>query len=187
MSSTKLKFIDLLIFKMETTTKIPEGINSAHANAHLNTAVPCFFPHLDTQNNTEKKPFSHELDIKQSKELKAFLGTNYAEAPFLLHTLWALVLRCYTAQDDVCFAYEEMLDFDQVVGLPFVRLVLDEAGSLAQTIKQAQNDYMEALQSNVLHPPVENLCNSLLSITRSSDNSSQDPAPCHEQVRFAIT
>jgi len=129
-----------------------------------------------------KEPISHELEIKQTRELQGLLAANPPEAPFLLQTLWALVLRCYTAQNDVCFAYEETLDSD-FVGLPFVRLVLDETTSLADTIKQAQNDYMKALESSTLHPTAEILCNTILSLTRSSDNSMKEISSTgHEQV-----
>jgi len=172
---------------METTSEMPQTTNSPSPNAHLNAAVSCCFPQLGSILSNNKEPISHQLEIKQSKELQAFLATNPADTPFLLQTLWALVLRCYTAQNDVCFAYEETLDSD-FVGLPFVRLVFDEEASLGRTIKQARNDYMGALESNTLHPLAEGSCNTILSVTRSLDNSLKELAtPCHEQVGFKIT
>jgi hypothetical protein len=159
---------------MNTSSKIIKSI-SAPPNPYLNAAVPCYFPRLDIQSIEKNKPISHELDIKQSKELQAFLRTNSDEVPFLLHALWALVLRCYTAQEDVCFAYHEIFDSEQVLGLPFVRLVLDEAESLAQMVKQARHNYFSTLESGIPHPPVEGLYNTILSIAASSESFSQIP------------
>ena len=169
---------------METTLEMQQSINLPHPNPPPRLAVSCCFPQLNSILSNDKKPISHELEIKNTKELQAFLATNPAEAPFLFQTLWALVLRCYTSQHDVCFAYEETVDSD-FVGLPFVRLVFDDAASLADTIKQARNDYMGALESSTLHPPAESLCNTTLSVTRSMDNSSRElGGRCDEQVGF---
>lgn len=168
---------------MNTSSKITKN-TSASPNSHLNATVPCYFPQLDTLGRDKKRPISYELDIKQTKDLQALLRTNSDEAPFLLHTLWALVLRCYTTQEDVCFAYEEFSDSEQVVGLPFVHLVLDEAESLAQTIKQARHDYLGTLESGTPDPSEKSLCNTILSIANSSEPFSKIPdASHHGQVR----
>ena len=165
---------------MNTATKMPVVINSVRPDAHMSTAVSCYFPPLGSIISNDKKPIGHALEIHNA-DLEAFLRTNSAEAPFLIQTLWALVLRCYTTQNDVCYAYEEKLGKNQTVG--FVRLMLDESVSLAGTIKQAQHGYVGALESNTLNPPVKPLCNTILSITRPFDSSLEDVGtPGNEQV-----
>jgi hypothetical protein len=154
---------------MDTTSKINEGSNLTHQNAYLDGALPCRFPLFGTERRSEKQPFTHELEIKQAKELRNLLAMDPAETPYLLHAIWALVVRCYTGQNDVCFAYKDMFDSEELVGLSIVRLALDESVSVAQTIKQARLDYRKALQSSVLNVSVGDLCSTILSLSRSSD------------------
>jgi hypothetical protein len=154
---------------METTSKINEGNNLTHRNAYLDGVVPCRFPLFGTERSSEKHPFTHALEIKQAKELQNLLAMDPAETPYLLRAIWALVVRCYTGQNDVCFAYKEMCDSEELVGLSIVRLILDESVSVAQTIKQARFDYGKTLQSSVPNVSVGDLCSTILSLSRSSD------------------
>jgi len=154
---------------MDTTSKIDDGNNRTHGTAYLDGVMHCRFPLFATERSSERQPFTHELEIKQVKELRNLLAMDPAEIPSVLHAIWALVVRCYTGQNDVCFDYKEMFDSEKLVGMSIVRLVLDESVSVAQTIKQARLEYGRAPQSSVLNVSVKDLCSTILSISRSSD------------------
>jgi hypothetical protein len=154
---------------MDTTSEINDGNDCSHRTAYLDGVVPCRFPLFATERSSEKQPFTHELEIKQVKELRSLLAMDPAEIPSVLHAIWALVVRCYTGQNDVCFGYKEMFDSEKLSGLSIVRLVLDESVSVAQTIKQARLAYGKTHRSSVLNFSVKDLCSTILSISRSSD------------------
>jgi hypothetical protein len=159
---------------MDPISKPHNGNVSPLPNADLGITMPCHFPQLETKPSGEKNIVSCELEIEQTQELKSLLAVDSAGTPFLLQTLWALVLRCYTSQNDVAFLYEETLDSAQIVGLPFVHVVLDEGACLSETIKQVRAKYMANLQSNIFLAPTKRLCNTRLCIARFPDSSLEE-------------
>ena len=123
-----------------------------------------------------RKKSSHEIEVRQAKDLHTLLAEDPVQTRFIFQTIWALVLRCYTGQNDVCFAYKEMLDSEEVASLPIVRLILDEAATLTQTVKQARRDYTGTLACNAIGVPNKSVANTLLSISRSLNACIEDPA-----------
>lgn len=161
---------------METILNINNSYNSAHENHYLDGVLPCHIPIPKDNKGGEKEILSHEIGVRQAKDLHTLLAEDPVQTRFIFQTIWALVLRCYTGQNDVCFAYKEMLDSEEVASLPIVRLILDEAATLTQTVKQARRDYTGALASNPIDVPKKSVANTLLSLSRSLNTRIEDPA-----------
>jgi len=136
-------------------------------NLYLESAIPCKLASFCHDESHEKKLSTLEVDLHHLNELPSLSEANL---PFLLQTAWALVLRCYTGQNDVCFGYEEIQD-SEAITMPMARVVLDETKSIQQTIEKTQHDYTTALQSGVLKLPVESFCNTALSFVKYSDSA----------------
>lgn len=72
---------------------------------------PCLFPNLRDPNNGNKNDSllggteAVVASLNLAEDVQAFCKTHGLTATNIVHISWALVLRCFTGTDDVCFGY----------------------------------------------------------------------------------
>lgn len=124
---------------MDSTTVINDW------DTYLEGVTPCRFPRFSRPANEDAAAFppiqqisSAPVNVEQADEDKVLAqsATNPDGLGAVLRTAWALLLRCYTGQDDVCFNYQHSGD---VAGDPIVvRFLLNDSASVAGTVDRAR-------------------------------------------------
>jgi amino acid adenylation domain-containing protein/non-ribosomal peptide synthase protein (TIGR01720 family) len=79
------------------------GSNLDFWKEYLADIEPCNFPSISIHNSGEGR--STRTLNKQTDKLHAFSKTAGVAVETLFQIAWALVLRCYTGNDDVCFGF----------------------------------------------------------------------------------
>ncbi|RYO85997.1 hypothetical protein DL766_007978 [Monosporascus sp. MC13-8B] len=123
---------------------------------HLEGVVPCHIPHDDSKGGTLVSG-AKALEIKKIDitGILAYCQKERVTLANVLQTAWALVLRAYTKQDDVCFSYMcsgrdvPVNGVEAAIG-PFIsllvcRLKLEAARRVAETATKIQDDYLASL------------------------------------------
>ena len=141
--------------------------NTTTMETYLQGLAPCRFPrfsHLPqtlngasgapTRNATTaatRRPIGNArvaFDQPVADELVSLSSRDPESVGAVLRTAWALLLRCYTGQDDVSFACQLMNE--PGIGEPVVvRFLLDDSASVAETIERTKSE----LAAGIL-PPV---------------------------------
>lgn len=81
-----------------------EGLN--YWKAYLADVEPCLFPVLvDGAVEAQRILGSYVLNLERVSELQAFSTNSGVTLSNVLQLVWALVVRCYTGSDEVCFGY----------------------------------------------------------------------------------
>ncbi|KAL4976782.1 hypothetical protein BDW66DRAFT_150741 [Aspergillus desertorum] len=106
---------------------------------------PCLFPELSPRKeqgrlSTESLRLSNAWEIQNASKALSITPN------ILLQTVWALVLRCYTGLEDVCFGYQIFTKRGPVSILP-CRLNLSDDLKL-QDIMQKRKEDMECMSKN---------------------------------------
>ncbi|KAF4630787.1 hypothetical protein G7Y89_g7349 [Cudoniella acicularis] len=128
-------------------TKIKEISSKMGSNASTSTLETCQFPRLDGDLSEMKRILSINVDVVDVQELQ---NLGFKKASKIVQTAWALVIRCYTGLEDVCYGLEDSSDGQSIAGLPMIRLKFEDNASLAQltemvcteNLTQYQNDEM---------------------------------------------
>lgn len=110
--------------------------------AYLKGLTPCRFPRFSRPaNDTTNGPrqvASARVSVEQADRLLSLSTTDPEELSAVLRTAWALLLRCYTGQDDVSFSFQHGGD---VAGEPIVaRFLLEDSATVADTVGRAKTD-----------------------------------------------
>ena len=123
--------------------------------AYLADIEPCHFPPLNDGGKEFKKLQSLDLNLTQGSELQAFCTKNGLTLSNVLQLVWALVLRCYTGSDEVCFGYlasgrdVPVPGIQDAVGvfinMLICRMNLMPGVQLSQALKQVQADYVNSM------------------------------------------
>ncbi|RDW76398.1 nonribosomal peptide synthase Pes1 [Aspergillus mulundensis] len=71
---------------------------------HLADIEPCLFPEL-TPKREQGKFCTMSLQLSNASEIQRVCNDLAITPNLFLQTVWALVLRCYTGLEDVCFGY----------------------------------------------------------------------------------
>ena len=105
----------------------------------------CHFPATGRQMGGHKRPLSVRVELQHLDTLEQLLekdsGGEILSA--VVKTAWALLLRCYTGLDEVCFEYEEIgtsrtsRSSDDSGGVSFLRI--QEGMPIEELVKQAQD------------------------------------------------
>jgi hypothetical protein len=113
--------------------------------AYFAGATPCRFPRFSRSDKEDgaapaslQQLSSAPVNVEQADadKLMALSTTDPDGLCAVLRTAWAMLLRCYTGQDDVCFNYQQMGD---VASDPIVaRFLLDDSASIAGTVGRAK-------------------------------------------------
>lgn len=81
-----------------------EGLN--YWKTYLADVEPCLFPALvDGATEIDSILGSYVLNLERVSELQQFCTSSGVTLSNVLQLVWALVIRCYTGSDEVCFGY----------------------------------------------------------------------------------
>lgn len=138
---------------------------------YLADVGPCRFPRFDGEIDSPKRPLSIEVELRHRKELQTLAAKDKETLPCMLRTAWALVLRCYTGLEDVCFGYQE-IGTDGVVdgawklaerseGMSTARMTFDGAVALAKLLDGAKDDYVRGRRYQYFKPAEASLGSTL--------------------------
>jgi hypothetical protein len=108
-------------------------------DTYLKGLTPCRFPLFSRANHTAaplQQTSSLRVDVEQADRLLALSTDDPGELGALLCTAWALLLRCYTGQDDVSFSFQH--GGDVALGPVVARFLLDDGASVAGTVGRAR-------------------------------------------------
>ncbi|KAI1176853.1 peptide synthetase [Nemania sp. FL0916] len=128
--------------------------------SYLNGTQPCNFPSQWTgtqlaERNGPNRNHVIEAPLRRHKELTEFCAKMEITISTALQAAWAVLLRTYTANEDVCFAYtcsgrDIQLDGIEMTCGPLVNLVIRRLNfankSLRSTIETIQEDFVSSLQ-----------------------------------------
>jgi hypothetical protein len=132
-----------------------EADTLASWSKYLAGAEPCQFPCYDGDISGEKQPLSVNVELTHKQDLQDRLTKDSEVLPAILRTAWALILRCYTGAEDVCFGYQEIRKqvyasgtpweaANMPVGMQIARVKLDEGDSLTELLGKVGDDYTRA-------------------------------------------
>ncbi|TGJ81217.1 hypothetical protein E0Z10_g7541 [Xylaria hypoxylon] len=128
--------------------------------SYLNGTQPCNFPSLWTGNqlveqNVPDRCQVVEAPFRRQKELSEFCAKMEITISTALQAVWAILLRTYTGNEEVCFAYtcsgrDIQLDGVETICGPLVNLVVRRVSlvdkSLRSMIEAIQEDFVNSLQ-----------------------------------------
>ncbi|KAI1752012.1 peptide synthetase [Xylaria castorea] len=128
--------------------------------SYLNGTQPCNFPSLWTGSRlTEQNVPDHcqvvKLPFRRHKELSELCARMQITLSTVLQAVWAILLRTYTGNEEVCFAYtcsgrDIQLDGVETICGPLVNLVVRRVSlvdkSLRSMIETIQEDFVDSLQ-----------------------------------------
>ncbi|RYP33087.1 hypothetical protein DL767_004872 [Monosporascus sp. MG133] len=123
---------------------------------HLEGVVPCHIPHDDSKGGTlESGAKALEIERIDITGILAYCQKERVTLANVLQTAWALVLRAYTKQDDVCFSYmcsgrDVPVDGIETAIGPFISLLvcrakLESARRVTEAATKIQDDYLASL------------------------------------------
>ncbi|KAI0855373.1 peptide synthetase [Xylaria cubensis] len=128
--------------------------------SYLNGAQPCNFPSLwtgsqSTGQNVPDRCQVVEFPFQRHKELSELCASMQITISTVLQAVWAILLRAYTGNEEVCFAYtcsgrDIQLDGVETICGPMVNLVVRRVSlggkSLRSMIETIQEDFVDSLQ-----------------------------------------
>lgn len=103
----------------------------------LSGLAPCLFPRFSRPAEepglaaARRRIASVRVPVEQADKLLELSTTNPDGLAAVLRTAWALLLRCYTGQDDVNFGFQRGGDD---AGVIITRFILDDSSSLEGTV-----------------------------------------------------
>ncbi|OCL14025.1 nonribosomal peptide synthase [Glonium stellatum] len=122
----------------------------------LTDVEPCLFPTLsDGEADSIGTLSSHIIKLELMAELQAFCTEVGVTMSNVLQLVWALVLRCYTGSDDVCFGYlasgrdMPVKNIEQAVGtfinMLVCRINLPDDLELGEALSKIQRDFANSM------------------------------------------
>lgn len=109
---------------------------------YLAGATPCRFPMFNRAEHHTATGLpqigSALVVVEQEDKLLALSTKNVDGLSAVLRTAWALLLQCYTGQDDVSFGFE--LGADHGDGPTVARFRLDGSASVGRTVARAKTE-----------------------------------------------
>ncbi|KAM0805972.1 nonribosomal peptide synthase Pes1 [Usnea florida] len=127
----------------------------AYWRHYLDSVEPCYFPVLADGKRGKRELQTLELELEDTPYLQSFCAQHSVTLSNVLQLVWALVLRAYTGNDNVCFGYlssgrdAPLEGIQDAVGLFISMLVCRmefSSGVLVNTtLKQIQEDYTQSM------------------------------------------
>ncbi|CAG8909366.1 unnamed protein product [Penicillium egyptiacum] len=122
---------------------------------HLEDAIPCHIPTLNDDLLVEGQPGELKVDIQGVDALYELCAAKNFTPATVFQAAWALVLRAYTGQDDVCFGYltagREMpvTEVSEAVGV-FINMMvyhthISPETTIASLVKETQQSFLGGL------------------------------------------
>ena len=137
--------------------KNPANDSMDYWKSYLDGARPCHLPALDAVPNTHRKVFTMPIEFSQadSSVLHDFCVDRGVTPANFFQAAWAILLRVYTGEDDVCFGYVSsgrelpMAHIQDIVG-PFINMLVCRAdvtkeSAVLELIQQMQDEYISSI------------------------------------------
>ena len=163
-------------------------MNSPTTETHPTGFTPCRFPTFHCPDQavaaSPRQIGSVRITLEQASKLLELSNTDEHELGAVLGTAWALLLQCYTGQDDVSFGFQH--GGEGTIGPVVARFLLSGAASVVETVSRAKIHVFSrprvstaALGSgNADHPPVDTAV-VLWTFTKASAPCPILPSVCH--------
>ena len=122
---------------------------------YLQNIEPCHFPALTDTSKDERQLRTLELELRDIARLQSFCSQRGVTLSTALQFVWALVLRAYTGNQNVCFGYLSsgrdvpIEGIENAVGLFISMLVCrmdcDDDLLVSTGLEQIRNDYTQSM------------------------------------------
>ncbi|KAL8839224.1 MAG: hypothetical protein Q9170_001830, partial [Blastenia crenularia] len=129
--------------------------DAAYWRRYLDNIEPCHFPALTDGSKEERQLRSLELELRDVARIQSFCTQRSVTLSTALQFVWALVLRSYTGNENVCFGYlssgrDVPIDgIENAVGLFISMLVCrmdcDKAALVSDALEQIRDDYTQSM------------------------------------------
>jgi hypothetical protein len=142
--------------------------------SHLQGALPCLLPSLQDHDNNDPSQSASTVrsfitELGPTEALDTFCEAHELALTVLFHVAWALVVKQYTASEDVCFGYiasgrhAPVQGIDDMVG-PFINMLVGRidmpAGTtLLSLLQQYNRTYLHSLEHQ--YQPLAEALNSI--------------------------
>ena len=135
---------------MARVTEVQGNDSVKYWDTYLSGLESCHFPSLysGASQLPSKRPLSVRIDLQHLPVLQDLSNNGHARLVTSLQIAWALVLRCYTGLDNVCFG---LLEIGNAVGdielaqsfmqLPVAKIDLDESKALTEILEHIEAEY----------------------------------------------
>ena len=124
--------------------------------SYLTGVEPCFFPALTDGQQKVRELASLDLEVPITAELQSFCSRNGVTLSTAMQLTWALVLKCYTGSNDVCFGYLVSGRDVPVPGIEFAvgtfinmltcRINLAEGAYVSEALQQLQSNFANGME-----------------------------------------
>ncbi|RDL40220.1 uncharacterized protein BP5553_00199 [Venustampulla echinocandica] len=142
-------------------TKRRGGSDTQAQNLYLDGAVPCQFANFEGGTYEGDGHLSAYVELEDSEDTRSLLAGDPKITASVLKLVWGLVLRCYTGQDDVCFAYQEFEDSKAALNMLLARIAFDETTNIQKMVQKIQHAHQENAQ-DCYSESLKHMCNTAL-------------------------
>ena len=122
---------------------------------YLHGVQRCYLPNMAVQRKSEKQLNTVWLQFDRFSQLQSFCRANELTMSNVMLAAWGLVLRQYTARDDICFGnltagrdapVEGIQDaLGAFINLLVCRINFAESGTVQQAVRKIQSDFLDTL------------------------------------------
>ncbi|EAW11679.1 putative nonribosomal peptide synthase [Aspergillus clavatus NRRL 1] len=134
---------------------LPSNDSLEYWTKYLDDASPCHFPALNDDLTSENQLHELTINMEDADAIQKFCATHNVTPATVFQAAWALVLKAYTGQDDVCFGYLTagrdfpVPNISNAVGV-FInmmtyRMRLAATDTVADVIKETQEGFLRGL------------------------------------------
>ena len=123
--------------------------------SYLADIEPCYFPTLADHAKEARELRTLVLQLSRASDLPAFCSRHGLTASNVLQFVWALILRCYTNSNDICFGYlvsgrdAPVKGIQDAVGafinILVCRMNLVDNVQLSKALEQTQTDFVQSM------------------------------------------
>ncbi|KAK2877809.1 NRPS [Arthroderma sp. PD_2] len=181
---------------------VPRQQTADYWREYLSDSTPTLFPSLNDSSEGQLHFVTRCLDARRIKNFCKTYGSTLSN---VIQLAWALVLRCYTGTDDVCFGYLAsgrdipLSGIENAVGL-FInllvcRLQLDSNLSMLSILQSNESNFIRSLEhqhcslAEIQHDlglKTEPLFNSIISYQAVSPMQAQSLDQAHGEDALAV-
>ncbi|KAL8722265.1 MAG: hypothetical protein Q9225_001212 [Loekoesia sp. 1 TL-2023] len=146
-----LRYSDYVAYLQRTS----RDEDAAYWRRYLDNIEPCHFPALSNGSKEERQLRSLELEIRDVARIQSFCNQRSVTLSTTLQFVWALVLRAYTGNENVCFGYLSsgrdvpIHGIESAVGLFISMLVCrmdcGKDSLVSDALEQIRDDYTESM------------------------------------------
>ena len=127
--------------ELPSSTRTQNEVNTVFnfSDTNIHDLEPCYFPALTDGPTAREFPQTGTVRIPTQviPDLSYFCGCHYVTASAVFKTVWALLLRCFTGNSDVCFGHLPTSSRQPDAHPIHVRFV--DARSVKETVREVED------------------------------------------------